>query len=211
MSEELPFHPPFQVAKVDELLTQYLSGPIKGLEWGSERASELPCELKEYERTYFYNTYSETGFLTNLHLVSIAIDGHVFKSAEHYYQWAAFRNRPDIQKQIMRANKGREAFDIARKYRKNKDADWMRRNLETMGEVVLQKFLQNSDLAVKLMKTGKSILVEDALGYDNFYGNGADGRGGKFGGNHLGLILMRVREFLFDLYGEDPSGWDWLL
>jgi len=58
-----------------------------------------------------------------------------------------------------------------------------------MREAVLKKFLTHTDIREILLSTGNEILVEDSS-CDYFWGCGAD----KTGQNHLGKILMSVRE-----------------
>ena len=62
--------------------------------------------------------------------------------------------------------------------------------LDRMREIVKRKFLQNRDLAEKLMDTGNAELQEKSS--DRFWGIGRNGDGQ----NELGKILMDVRETL---------------
>ena len=72
--------------------------------------------------------------------------------------------------------------------------DWNDVKVDIMRHVVLEKFIQNPDLAVKLMGTGTRKLVEGNDWNDTFWGV-CDG----VGENHLGNILMEVRDMLFRL------------
>ena len=62
-----------------------------------------------------------------------------------------------------------------------------------MEEIVRAKFTQNEDLKALLLATGDAYLEEDNTWHDTYWG--VDARTGK-GQNHLGRILMKVREEL---------------
>lgn len=69
--------------------------------------------------------------------------------------------------------------------------DWEDVKLETMEALVWQKFVDHPELEEYLLDTGEAQLVEGNHWGDTFWGvcNGK-------GSNHLGKILMRVRENL---------------
>jgi len=67
--------------------------------------------------------------------------------------------------------------------------DWEMVKVAVMGTLVLQKFSKNLDLRSRLLATGDAILEEGNWWGDNFWGMFR----GK-GKNHLGKILMQVRE-----------------
>ena len=71
--------------------------------------------------------------------------------------------------------------------------DWESVRLSVMARVVGAKFMQNPNLAVRLVATGMMPLVEGNIWGDTFWG--VDARTGN-GENHLGKILMNVREDL---------------
>ena len=62
-----------------------------------------------------------------------------------------------------------------------------------MEEIVRAKFTQNEELKRLLLATGDKRLAEGNTWGDTFWG--VDLRSGR-GENHLGIILMRVREEL---------------
>lgn len=66
--------------------------------------------------------------------------------------------------------------------------------LAVMEEVVRRKFIANPDLLEMLQATGDAALVEGNTWGDHFWG--VDPVGSSNGENHLGRILMRVRERL---------------
>ena len=69
--------------------------------------------------------------------------------------------------------------------------DWEDIKLDIMKEIIKCKFDQNADLQEKLLNTGLEELVEGNDWKCEFWG--VDSRTGK-GENHLGKILMDVRE-----------------
>ena len=71
--------------------------------------------------------------------------------------------------------------------------DWEQVKVGIMEEIVRAKFTQNPELAARLMATGEKILVEGNTWGDTCWG--VDLRTGQ-GENHLGRILMKVREEL---------------
>lgn len=62
-----------------------------------------------------------------------------------------------------------------------------------MEEVVRAKFTQNEDLKALLLATGDSVLEEGNTWHDIFWGVETRTRKGE---NHLGRIMMQVREEL---------------
>lgn len=71
--------------------------------------------------------------------------------------------------------------------------DWEKVKVGIMEEIVRAKFTQNPELAAQLLATGDKVLVEGNRWGDTCWG--VDIRSGK-GENHLGKILMKVREEL---------------
>jgi len=71
--------------------------------------------------------------------------------------------------------------------------DWEQVKVGIMEEIVRAKFAQHPELAARLVATGDMVLVEGNHWGDTFWG--VDTRTGQ-GENHLGKILMKVREEL---------------
>lgn len=71
--------------------------------------------------------------------------------------------------------------------------DWEQVKLEIMEQIVRAKFTQNGDLKQLLLDTGELVLEEGNTWHDTFWGVDAATREGC---NHLGKILMKVREEL---------------
>lgn len=69
---------------------------------------------------------------------------------------------------------------------------WDAMRLDVMLELSLQKYLRNPELRGRLLETGTKYLEETNYWHDKFWGFDY-----KLGGeNHLGKILMKVREIL---------------
>ena len=76
--------------------------------------------------------------------------------------------------------------------------DWEEVKVGIMEEIVRAKFTQHPELAERLLATGDKVLIEGNHWGDTCWG--VDTRTGR-GENHLGKILMNVREEL-KLYYE---------
>ena len=64
-----------------------------------------------------------------------------------------------------------------------------------MHEVVTAKFWQNKLFLRKLLDTQPMYIEEDNMWHDNFWGNcHCPQCAGKIGQNHLGKILMQIRD-----------------
>ena len=134
------------------------------------------------------------GCFSNLFRRSIVLDGRVFPTAEHAYQWAKPREEivrawlmmaPSPSLLAMAAH-GLNFWDIA--------PGWSKGRRERMRAVVEAKFRQHPDLAEILFSTGDKRIVETAT-----IDNEVNRRWGEVGGrgqNWLGLILMEVRDVL---------------
>lgn len=127
-------------------------------------------------------------FLSNFFECHIKDNGWVFPSAEHLYQaykaktahhasfvWNA--GTPAAAKRVGRSITVRE--------------DWEEIKLSVMHHVVFQKFTQNVHLAELLLETGSAQLIEGNTWGDRFWGTV-----NCQGENHLGRILMSVRQDL---------------
>jgi ribA/ribD-fused uncharacterized protein len=137
----------------------------------------------------------EYRFLSNFYPAPVSVDigGQPMSSAtsEHVYQAAKTTDREE-QLALLRAPTPGAAKSLGRHVKLR--SDWTEIRLEIMEKIVRAKFWQNPHLARKLVATGDQKLVEGNRWNDTFWGVC---RG--VGENHLGKILMRVRE---ELRGE---------
>lgn len=130
----------------------------------------------------FYGPYR---FLSNFWSVDVSLDGTIYPSVEHAYQ-AAKTLDPEWRKKILKAQTPGKAKRLGSKapVRQN----WAEIKAITMEDLVRQKFA-DPVLAKLLSGTGGRYIEETNHWNDTFWGvcNGE-------GENHLGRILMRVRE-----------------
>lgn len=131
--------------------------------------------------------FGEYRFLSNYHPVDIALDGLVYPSTEHAYV-AQKTADPALRAYIA----GLPGPQAARTFGKTLQLvpQWDAIRLEAMDRVLQLKFAQPT-LGAALLATGERYLEETNNWNDRFYGVCA-GRGM----NHLGLMLMRIRQQL---------------
>jgi len=142
---------------------------------------------------YFYKVSQPYGCFSNFSLHPIQMYNIYWSTVEHYYQAQKFVGSPDeeIIPLIHGASTPEEAAALGRCSTRQLRADWEVVKTQIMREAVLQKFLSHPDIREILLETGEQYLVEDSP-KDYFWGCGAN----KTGQNHLGRILMSVREQL---------------
>ena len=124
-------------------------------------------------------------WLSNFQFADVTLDGVVYPSVEHAYQ-AAKTDDAEIRAAI-RAGTAAAAKRIGRGLR---PPGWTERSLAVMEGLLRQKFAR-ADLRAKLLATGDEELIEGNWWNDTFWGVFR----GK-GHNHLGKILMRIRQDL---------------
>jgi len=118
----------------------------------------------------------------------VTYEGITYPSSEHAYQAS---KTLDYEERIIIASIGRPS-DAKRRGRQLKlRDDWESVKLDVMRRIVMNKFLENKDLAELLISTGEEELVEVNTWGDTFWGV-CDGKGE----NWLGKILMSTRETL---------------
>lgn len=138
----------------------------------------------------------EYRFLSNFYNSPfVFVDGYTYPSVESGFQAqkAPINDRakytccaPNIAKRYGR----KEHIDLA---------EWDAKREELMHMLVRAKFVQNPDLARKLVDTYPALLTEGNTWHDNIWGNCTCNRCAKRPGeNKLGKILMKVREELIN-------------
>ena len=128
-------------------------------------------------------------FLSNFHEAPVEYRGLVFGSSEAAFQ--AQKCMTDEAKALFTELGPGKSKGVGRRVPLR--PDWEEVKAGIMEEIVRAKFTQHPDLAEKLLATGDRILVEGNHWGDTFWG--VDTRTGQ-GENHLGKILMKVREEL---------------
>lgn len=129
----------------------------------------------------------EYRWLSNFWPVDVQLDGMTFPSVEHGYVAAKttdLARRADVQ---VCGSPG--AAKRLGRYMPLRH-DWGAVRLPVMRDLLWQKF-SHQDLRMRLMSTGDAVLVEGNTWGDTFWGvcNG-------LGENHLGELLMEIRDCL---------------
>jgi len=142
-------------------------------------------------------------WLSNFWPCQISIgDGRIYPSVEHAYQ-AMKTLVPTERDRIAAAATPGQAKQLGRNVTMR--PDWEEKKLLFMRLLLGQKF-SDPDLMAKLLATGDAELIEGNRWNDKFWGKVSDGYGD--GENHLGRLLMKVREelkFEADLMAETLS------
>lgn len=133
-------------------------------------------------------------FLSNFYPSKIKLDKLIYPTAEHAYQAAKSIN-PGIRKRIARLDTPTAARELGRHIKLRKD--WNNKKLDVMIRILEKKFTHNRDLSRKLVSTSNMLLVEENTWHDNYWGVCSClrcRRNGNLGLNHLGNLLMMIRE-----------------
>jgi N-glycosidase YbiA len=140
---------------------------------------------------YFYKVWQPYGCFSNFSFHGIYIQGTYWPTVEHYYQAQKFVGSTDavIIPLIHNAATPEEAAALGRCSTRQLRRDWDLVKTQVMREAVLKKFLTHADITEVLLMTGNEMLVENSP-TDYFWGCGTN----KTGENHLGKILISVRE-----------------
>lgn len=132
--------------------------------------------------TQFIGKYNflSTFYPCNIHYLDLD-----FSSSEHAYQAAKTLIREE-QIQIQQCSTPNKAKQLGKKVTIRRDWNRVRRRI--MEEILLLKF-EHDDLRIKLLATKDRELVEGNTWHDKYWGvcNGK-------GKNHLGKILMKIRD-----------------
>lgn len=127
----------------------------------------------------------EFAFLSNFHRAPVTIQGITYPSSEHAYVAAKTKDL-ELRKEIAAITTPGKAKRYGREMPVR--PDWMSIRVKAMEYIVTQKFRQNRDLMRKLVMTRDQELVEENTWGDTFWG-----KCDRKGENHLGKILMQIR------------------
>jgi ribA/ribD-fused uncharacterized protein len=141
--------------------------------------------------TSFAGEYS---FLSNFYPCAITLDSEDYLTVEHAFQ-AAKTDDPDQRRSIRE-----DASPVTAKHRGKRVTlrpGWDHLRFGIMETLVRQKFTRHSDLREKLLATGDAELIEGNTWRDMTWGAVWNKDKGRWvGKNHLGQILMKVRDEL---------------
>jgi ribA/ribD-fused uncharacterized protein len=122
----------------------------------------------------------------------------VFPTVEHAYQAAKCVDMDEFN-DIMMAETPGKAKKLGAKV--NLREDWEEVKLDVMFGLVRAKFIHYSELQDMLLETGKAELIEGNRWGDTYWGQCPLGSGF----NHLGRILMEVREEIAKSIEQAPG------
>lgn len=133
------------------------------------------------------NSFSgEYRYLSNFWLCQVPYQGVNYPSSEHAYQAAKSLDWTE-RLRISGIKTCREVKYLGQSLLLR--PDWESVKVEVMREVLWNKFTENLNLLQRLIQTGDVLLVEGNTWGDTFWGE-CDGKGQ----NHLGRLLMEIRE-----------------
>ena len=138
----------------------------------------------------FYKEFGELGYLASYSDHGFEVNGIYYPTVEHYYQASKFDDEKIINK-ILNCKTPKEASMIGRDRNNIRIPNFKEIKIQKMYEANLEKFRQNPELAKKLLDTGNETIREMTT-KESFWGVGPN----LDGENHMGKILMRVREKL---------------
>jgi len=128
-------------------------------------------------------------FLSNFYEAPIEYDGLYFGSGE-----AAFQAQKCVDIEERRHFQNLRPSEAKREGRKvSLRPDWEQVKVRVMEEIVWAKFTQNTELGRMLLATEDRLIQEGNTWHDTFWGVDLETREGE---NHLGKILMKIREKL---------------
>lgn len=157
----------------------------------------LDSFMAEDAPIYFYNQCGIYEGFSNFSSHSIFIDGKLWQTLEHYYQAQKF-TEDNLIYQIYRANLPLQAKNIADNHKDNIRNNWDTIKQAVTYKALQHKFNQHDALKELLLNTG----LRKIYGYsdkDRYWGNnGNDGDVDAGGQNHLGKLIMRLRQKLHE-------------
>ena len=149
----------------------------------------------------FHNPEEQNGYLSNWYCSAFTVDGITFSSMEQYmmYKKAILFQDYQTAEKILSTDDVAEIKALGRIVQHFDEEIWREKREKIVHKGVLQKFLQNPELAEKLLETGEQMIAECAV-KDKIWGIGLSmGDEERFcvdkwkGKNLLGKILMQVR------------------
>lgn len=138
--------------------------------------------------------FGQYRFLSNFHLCEIEFEGLVYPSTEHAYQ-AAKTNNHELRDQVRHlpepnlARRAGQMLPLVNGWNET-------RKFEVMEIITREKFFKHKALGKKLLDTGNLDLSEGNTWHDNVWGVCSCKSCGSKGANHLGKILMKIRDEL---------------
>jgi ribA/ribD-fused uncharacterized protein len=151
--------------------------------------TDPPPKITEFDGEY--------RFLSNFHPAPMEYERISYPTVEHAYQAAKTTDYHERQRIAALPSPGRAKRAGAKLTLR---PDWDALRLNVMETLLRQKFTLHADLRALLLATGDAILEEGNTWGDVFWGvcNGV-------GENHLGKLLMKIRDELKN-QPQNPAG-----
>lgn len=146
---------------------------VRGVTYDTELA-----KINSFRDEYF--------FLSNFYEIPVNYNGLIYRNNEAAFQAQKCDDETKLQFINLEPSKAKR---LGRKVALR--PDWENVKIGIMKEIAQAKFEQNPDIADKLIATGNAYLEEGNTWSDRTWGT-VKGKGK----NHLGIILMEVREEL---------------
>jgi ribA/ribD-fused uncharacterized protein len=135
-------------------------------------------------------------FLSNFYPSPIQVGLNIYPTVEHAFQ--AYKTlEPRQRVQIRDVKTPGVAKKLGRQVALRRD--WEDIKFNVMRSLLWCKFLQHPELACKLIDTGTYVIVEGNTWHDNTWGSCTCAKCGNNGRNHLGEMLMGIRQALVDI------------
>ena len=144
--------------------------------------------MQQNDRSHIYSFSGDYRWLSNFAGAQVTFLSMEFKTVEHAYQAAKCIN-PDDMVMIQSARTPGDAKRLGQRVRMQ--PDWYECRVAIMLGLLQQKFAPGSDYATKLIATGNAEIIEGNTWGDTFWG-----KCGNVGQNHLGKLLMQIRDEL---------------
>lgn len=128
-------------------------------------------------------------FLSNFHPACVILDGHSYRTVEHAYQ-AAKSLDASVRRRVAMCYRAADAKTLGKILATRPDWYIGNTRLRIMRDLLVQKF-GTEPLRGQLIDTGQARLVEGNYWGDRYWGV-CEGTGE----NHLGRLLMEIREDL---------------
>lgn len=138
--------------------------------------------------TGIYGFNGKYRFLSNFAPAKVILDEVEYPTTEHAYQAAKTLDASDRRK-IRNAETPGEAKKLGRKLKVR--PDWDKVKFDIMEDLVRQKFTKHDDLKRALLNT-EDFYIEESNHWQDVYWGVCNGKGE----NHLGKIIMKIREEL---------------
>lgn len=152
------------------------------------RFPKTPAIFFEGDILDFYSTKKPYGEFSNFSGFPVYVDGEWWSTSEHYYQAQKYDSE-ELRNWVQFAPGPMEAANRGRDPRFPKRDDWDDVKDAFMEKVLFEKYTRHEVLRELILSTGNSHIYEHTAN-DCYWGDCGD----RTGKNHLGLLLMKVRE-----------------